>query len=397
MNEDRDAWINTFASGKTWQNKLSSKLTKEKFTEYFKVYCDAVQKTPDQLIALKVEGLQNVGTEKEWQAENLLENYFAETHMKPTARLMLRNAVFSFYKHNRRALEAQTASNVKNETPESKKRKPTTEDLTVLESVSHSARDKALIWFFGSTSVRVGTLVLLKWQDLKPTENPNVPFVIEVESARLKGSGVGKYKGLKQITFLHKFAYEKLMTYKQEAQKKGYDLKPDSPIFIAYWKKGKIQELTIKGMNGIFDDLSLAAWGDLETKRFSPHDLREFFQSALENAGVQANIISPIMAHKVKGVDAHYSSHDFKELLIKYEIALPYLLPQTPEAIKSELEATKLDQQKKISHISYAFDILMDSLKNRKLLPKDYSIEELVHDYEERMKQEAEVLKAENT
>ena len=93
MNEDRDAWINTFASGKTWQNKLSSKLTKEKFTEYFKVYCDAVQKTPDQLIALKVGGLQNVGTEKEWQAENLLENYFAETHMKPTARLMLRNAV----------------------------------------------------------------------------------------------------------------------------------------------------------------------------------------------------------------------------------------------------------------------------------------------------------------
>ena len=62
MNDDRDTWINSFASGRAWQNKLSSKLTKEKFTEYFKVYCDAVHKTPDELIALKIEGLQNVGT-----------------------------------------------------------------------------------------------------------------------------------------------------------------------------------------------------------------------------------------------------------------------------------------------------------------------------------------------
>jgi len=341
MNDDRDAWINSFVTGRTWQNKLSSKLTKEKFTEYFKVYCDAVHKTPDELIALKVKGLQNVGTDKEWLAENLLENYFAETHNKPTARLMLKNAVFSFYKHNRRSLESQTASNIKNETPESKMRKPTLDDLVALESVMHSARDKALLWFFASTSVRVGTLVLLKWDDLKPTENPKVPFMLEIESKRLKGAGIGKYKGLKQITFLHKFAYEKLMTYKQEAHKKGYDLKPDSPLFIAYWAKGKVNAITIKGINNLFDDFSLDAFGDLEKKRFSPHDLREFFQSALENAGVQANMISPIMAHKVKGVDAHYSSHDFKELLTKYESALPWLIPQTVEKVKAETEEIK--------------------------------------------------------
>jgi integrase len=354
MSEKNAYWINGFASGKTWLNKLPSRLTKEKFTGYFKFYCDAVKKDPDQLIALKVEGLQNVGTGKEFQAENLLENFFAECKKKPTAKLMLKNAVFSFYKHNRRALESQTASNIKEETPESKKRKPTLEDLTALENVAHSARDKALIWFIASTSCRVGTVTLLKWEDLKPTENRNVPFVLEIESARLKGSGVGKYKGLKQITFLHKFAYEKLMAYKQEAQsekkdkkgkilKKGYTLNPDSPIFIAYWNKGKTQTLSFKGINGIFDDLSLRAWGDLQKKRFSPHDLREFFQSALESANIQANMISPILAHKVKGVDQHYSSHDFKELLVKYETALPNLLPQTVEEVKGELENTKAE------------------------------------------------------
>ena len=97
--------------------------------------------------------------------------------MKPTARLMLRNAVFSFYKHNRRSIRSnKQQATLRMKPRESKKRKPTTEDLTVLESVSHSARDKALIWFFGSTSVRVGTLVLLKWARFETYRKPKRAF-----------------------------------------------------------------------------------------------------------------------------------------------------------------------------------------------------------------------------
>ena len=316
------------------------------------------------MIILKMEGMKNVGTDKEYQAENLLETYFAHCDKRPVAKLMIKNAVFSFFKHNRRALERQTASNVKDETPESKKRKPTLEDLTKLESVAHSARDKAIIWFIASTSCRVGTVTQLKWRDLKPTENEKVPYCLEIESARLKGSGIGKYKGLKQITFVHKMAYEKLMSYKQEAQlekkdrkgnitKKGYVLTPDSPIFIKYWNKGETEPITIKGISGFFDDLSLAAWGNLEKKRFSPHDLREFFQSALESANIQANMISPIMAHKVKGTDQHYSNHDCKELLVKYETALQYLLPQNAEQVKLELENAKVEYSRQKETIEF--------------------------------------------
>jgi len=149
------------------------------------------------------------------------------------------------------------------------------------------------------------------------------------------------------------------MSYKQEAIKKGYNLKPDSPIFVAYWNKGKITPLTIKGINNLFDDFSLDAFGDLEIKRFSPHDTREFFQSALENAGVQANIISPIMAHKIKGVDAHYSSHDFKELLIKYESALPYLIPKSI----GELEAEVQQRTKENEQQQKAIDVIKEEHK----------------------------------
>jgi hypothetical protein len=156
MTEFKDSWINSFPSGKTWLNKLGSPHTKEKFTAYFKVYCDTVQKTPEELISLKVEGLQNVGTTKEFQAENLLESFFSESKMKPTAKLMLKNAVFSFYKHNRRALEPQTASNIKNETPESKMRKPTLELRDIDQIMNYQKKTKAkeaIIYIANDTEV----------------------------------------------------------------------------------------------------------------------------------------------------------------------------------------------------------------------------------------------------
>jgi hypothetical protein len=78
MTELKDSWINSFPSGRTWLNKLGSPNTKRQFRNYFKRYCDSVKKTPEQLINLKVEGLQNVGTAKEFQAENLLESFFSE-------------------------------------------------------------------------------------------------------------------------------------------------------------------------------------------------------------------------------------------------------------------------------------------------------------------------------
>ncbi len=348
MTESLKEWILSFSSGQTWLNKLSAPITKRQFTSYLKQYCEAVKKTPDELITLKMEGLKNVGTEKEFQAENLLEGFFSESKMSQSAKLNLRNAVFSFFKHNRRALEAQTASNIKAESPESKKRRPDLEDLTALEAKAHLAKDKAFIWFIASTSCREGTISLLKWEDLKPTENKNVPYSLEIDSTKLKGKGIGKYRGLKQITFVHRYAYEKLLDYKEEAKLLGYELKPESPLFIAYRQKGKIQALSDKSMNALFSNLSLMAFGDLEVKRFSPQDLREFFQSACESASIQSNMISPLMAHKIKGVDAHYSSHDKEELLVKYETALPWLIPETLEQVKAKSLEIKTQQQQQI-------------------------------------------------
>ena len=41
------------------------------------------KRTPDELIALKLEGLQHPSTEKEFQAETLLENYLRSEELTP--------------------------------------------------------------------------------------------------------------------------------------------------------------------------------------------------------------------------------------------------------------------------------------------------------------------------
>jgi len=238
MVDSRIAWLLQFESGRIWYNKLTSDETKRMYLRNLERYCKAVKKTPDELVELKMEGQRNIGTMKEFQAETLLETFFANCRLKESAKAALKTAIISFYKHNRRELASNTASNIV--APEPKKRCPETNDIIALENAMTTARDKAIVWFLASTAVRVGTLTKLRWNDLQPTDDPEVPYQMVIESSRLKGSGVGRFRGLKQVAFLHKLAAAKLENYKIELSRKKYVVKEDSPLFIAYRKSKKL-------------------------------------------------------------------------------------------------------------------------------------------------------------
>jgi hypothetical protein len=82
MTTDIEGWLLSFESGKKWYNTIASARTKEMYSKDLKLYCDAVGKTPKELLDLKVEGLQNVATHKEFQAEDLLDNTSTIHRMK---------------------------------------------------------------------------------------------------------------------------------------------------------------------------------------------------------------------------------------------------------------------------------------------------------------------------
>jgi integrase len=344
-------WIRSFQSGKAWFNKLESEQTKRVYLTYLKKFCDAVQKNPDELVELKLEGLKNIGTAKEFQMEILLEDFlenprdyfekvkhlhkdyanYAKEGLTNASKVNVKSAVLSFFKHNRRRLEFCAE---KWRPQEARERCPTIEDVQALAENCKVKRDKAIVWFLASAPFREQTLVKLNWSDLQPTEDKDIPIKIVVESARLKGKGKGRYRGLKQISFLHWFAYQKLMSYKKELQreleKEGEALSEDMALFVSYRKNGKdkFSALSKQRLRDIFEDASLSAWGNLEEKRFSPHNLRDFVNTALINAGVVGEPKSCILGHKIKGVDKHYTDVGQLRLLEKLKKAIPYLIPE---------------------------------------------------------------------
>lgn len=69
--------------------------------------CEAVGKSPTELLALKGEGLRNVATEKEFQAEDLLDSYLDNTpNVTDHIKVSILCAVKIFYKTNWRELNS---------------------------------------------------------------------------------------------------------------------------------------------------------------------------------------------------------------------------------------------------------------------------------------------------
>jgi seryl-tRNA synthetase len=111
--------------------------------------------------------------------------------------------------------------------------------------------------------------------------------------------------------------------------------------------------LSTNSIENNFGIASLRAWHDLEKKRFSPQDFRSFVQTALENAGINPNIIAPVLGHKAHGIDFHYSEHDITDLMQKFRTALPYLLPESIENLKAETQKEIAEEKKKVNNLEY--------------------------------------------
>ena len=76
MTEDNTfPWMLTFTSAKNWLDTLRSENTKEIYVLLLKQFCDGVGKIPDELIQLKIDGLKNVASAKDFQVESLLNNF----------------------------------------------------------------------------------------------------------------------------------------------------------------------------------------------------------------------------------------------------------------------------------------------------------------------------------
>lgn len=351
-------WLLSFTSGQAFYDKKmkNSKQTEQLYTMRLFEYCYNINKTPDELIQLKLDGLQNPNTIKEFAAEELLETFLRQQTLyrlnngtkqtvpfTDSSKIGMLAAVKSFYDSTRgRSLAKDTGDFL--EVPEAKKRTPTVEDCVQLEEAMTTERDKFLVWFLQSVEVRKGTVQQLTFGDLKPLNDQEAPYWLRVEAKRLKGSGKGKYKKAKHVGFLHYYAVRRFEAYKQELKQKGITYDDNTPLFVSY--KTTPQGKKGDGMTNLFSVFVAASEKAFNgEKRFSAHDFRDCIPTVLKNKlKISGNLVKPLSSHIPSGIEAVYEgSYDSEDkpdedLLKTFKQCLPYLVPQTAPQLRNELD-----------------------------------------------------------
>lgn len=320
LNNVMQLWASKYPEVTRWLTKLQKK---ERNALALYNFCKWANKTPQELLALKANDASVNPPPNE--VEKLLDDFVASTAFTNVKTFQGSIAVKSFFKWNyrdlARACGAVTYENVK---PYNKLAK---DGLRKLWTFALNPRDRALISFVCSTAISKETLTNLKWSHLEENwENLELPC-INVPSELLKGHGRGKYKGVRQITFLTPEAKRDLMNYKEwleRPQKLGRKLTPEDYMWL---ETGKPYERIGYGTFGmLIYTLSRNAGVP-----FSWHDARRWVNTALEQIGISLNWARKIRGRKVRGEESPYSQPAINQLRAKFREAVP-LLEFTSEA-----------------------------------------------------------------
>jgi len=161
---------------------------------------------------------------------------------------------------------------------------------------------------------------MLRWHHFEEDwQNQEIPH-ISLPPDLVKGHGKGKYRGVRQETFVTPETKGILMEYR-EWFSNTFNHKWTSDDYVFLSVKRNIAEPLSKRM--------ISKKATILEKRakvdFTFHDGRRITQTALENAGCPNNWIKKIKGRKVSGEEAPYSKPLIEQLRAKYKDALPDL------------------------------------------------------------------------
>jgi hypothetical protein len=350
-------WASNYPEVVRWLAKLQEKETSAQNLSRF---CVWAKMTPTELLALKDDPRSR-------QAEELLDTFVADENsgLSNSVKFNMLSAAKSFFKHNyrdlARACGAMTLDKVK------PYNKPSKENLRKLWNWAVNPRDKALLTFVCSTAIAKETLTKLQWGHIEEGwEKIDLPCIV-IPSKLLKGHGVGKYKGVMQITFLTPEAKRDLITYKEwMEQKLGRKFTVEDNIFLDTCRP--------------YDPIAWTRLGDLIWRLskasgipFSLHDARRYVNTAMEEIRISPNWARKIRGRKVRGEESPYSQPAIQQLREKFREAVPLLEFTTehkmtvPKEVADKL--AELDRQQKELKAEYGImyrkDVSEPKTKNK--------------------------------
>ena len=332
-------WIEAHECIRKYISKLNA--AKNRKAQDIFIYCQFAAKhtdgkvtTPEDLLALKTDYVGG-------PAEELLESF---TTAKPTdlgipatKHWQIMVSVRGFYRVNMRALQQEAG---RMEAPTAKDKPLTSkENRCKLFKACYTPRDKVIIALSTVSAIAEETQTKLRWSHFEPDwESHEVPH-ISIESAILKGHDKGKYRGVRQETFLTPEAKLVLIEYRDwYARNFSYTWKPNDPVLMDV--RGNVG----KGINTRAFAAAVENIADRAGVDFTSHDGRDLVQTALENCGVVRNQIQKIKGRKVRGEDAPYSKPEVEKLRQRYLEAVPdleFLNPSNGSEKADEVKSLK--------------------------------------------------------
>jgi hypothetical protein len=348
-----ELWAPKYPEVTQWLSHLQKKA---KTAYYFYRFCQWAKKTPAELLALK----KNPSSK---EAEKLLNAFVATDlealHMTHAVKFLTVQQVRSFFKWNMCDL-AKIAGQITFE-KKTDYHKLTKEGLRKLWNNTYNPRDRALITFVCSTAIAKETLSQIKWKHLEENwETKDLPC-INLPSTLIKGHGIGKYKNVRQITFLTPEAKRDLVNYKEWLERNmGRSLTPEDNIF---------RETYAPGNPASYQSLGFLIWtlSQRAGVPFSWHDARRWVNTALEQIGISLNWARKIRGRMVRGEESPYSQPAIDQLREKFREAVPLLefTSEAPTVSKETLreEVMKALEEEKLKEIAAKLHVTVEQVK----------------------------------
>ena len=303
----------------------ASESTRKTYTNYMKLFCGCVDKTPSELIT---EAIQETRDGKLLSERNTV-IYLTELKKcikdkAPKTQGVALSTVQSFYK----TFDIQLSSVLSKR----KKRMPlkenqnflTYEDVKTLTTNAKNLRIKAIILCMVTSGMAKNEILNLKIEDIE-YDNEGIG-IIRIRRKKTQTD---------YTTFISPEAVISLKNYLDERNRdEELKIKGNSDfVFVTYGRgsvKGKNNggQIAPQTFNNEFQKMGKelgygTAKGFFVKSR--SHSLRKFFSSTLENAGMPKNKIEFMLGHTVNGNDLAYYNTDIGALKEVYKMFLPYL------------------------------------------------------------------------
>lgn len=340
-------WANKYESLKTYLSRLNSRKARAALSVFD--FCDWAGLNPDELLALK-------SSYESLKAERLLDKFvYSKLDMPDSKKWLAVNAVRGFFRANYRQLASQAGKmeyvHVKPQ------RLPTKRQRLGLYKAAYNPRDKALVLVVCCSAIARGTIAHLRWSHFEENwQQQEIPH-ISIPSEILKGHGRGKYRGIRQETFLTPETKQALIDYRKWFSKTfNHTWLEDEHVFLSI-RDNVGDPLTT---NGLCTTIGLLV--KRSGVKFGIHDGRRIVETALENVSTPRNWIQKVKGRKVRGEDSPYSKPAIKQLRDKYREALPELEflsvvsqenmeSMIEKRVKARLDAIAEQQEKEVFQV----------------------------------------------